>query len=122
MAAVALNDTLFESKLSSLPLLRQGKVRDVYAVDDDKLLIVATDRLSAFDVVLHVQRYADGVPRVVAIEEVLGTRDGGFDTQPLFHYRGPGDDGGFAAAGVVPRFYADLDARGVTADPAIFRG
>jgi phosphoribosylaminoimidazole-succinocarboxamide synthase len=52
MAAVALNDTLFESKLSSLPLLRQGKVRDVYAVDDNKLLIVATDRLSAFDVVL----------------------------------------------------------------------
>jgi len=45
-------ETLFESKLSSLPLLRQGKVRDVYAVGGDKLLIVATDRLSAFDVVL----------------------------------------------------------------------
>ncbi len=35
-----------------LPLLHQGKVRDIYAVDDDRLLIVASDRLSAFDVVL----------------------------------------------------------------------
>ena len=43
---------LFESKVPSLPLLGRGKVRDVYAVGDDKLLIVTTDRLSAFDVVL----------------------------------------------------------------------
>ncbi len=35
-----------------LPLFRRGKVRDVYSLDDDRLLIVATDRLSAFDVVL----------------------------------------------------------------------
>ena len=35
-----------------LPLVRQGKVRDVYAVDDDRLLVVATDRISAFDVVM----------------------------------------------------------------------
>ena len=45
-------DTLFESDLHSIPLLMRGKVRDVYAVDDDHLLIVATDRLSAFDVIL----------------------------------------------------------------------
>ena len=45
-------DTLFESGLTSLPLLARGKVRDVYAVGDDRLLIVTTDRLSAFDVVL----------------------------------------------------------------------
>jgi phosphoribosylaminoimidazole-succinocarboxamide synthase len=45
-------ESLFDSNLSSLPLLRRGKVRDVYAVGSDKLLIVATDRLSAFDVVL----------------------------------------------------------------------
>jgi pilus assembly protein CpaF len=76
---------------------------------------------SAFDVVLHVQRYADGVARVVAIEEVLGTREGGFDTQPIFSYKGPGEDAGYAALGVIPRFYADLDARGISADPAIFR-
>lgn len=45
-------DTLYESELHSLPLLMRGKVRDVYAVGVDYLLIVATDRLSAFDVVL----------------------------------------------------------------------
>ncbi|MRR50832.1 MAG: phosphoribosylaminoimidazolesuccinocarboxamide synthase [Rhodocyclaceae bacterium] len=44
--------SLFESSIKSLPLLGRGKVRDIYAVDDDKLLIVTTDRLSAFDVIL----------------------------------------------------------------------
>jgi phosphoribosylaminoimidazole-succinocarboxamide synthase len=44
--------TLFESKLQSLQFLHRGKVRDIYAVGDDKLLVVQTDRLSAFDVVL----------------------------------------------------------------------
>ena len=43
---------LFESSIASLPLLGRGKVRDIYAVGDDKLLIITTDRLSAFDVVL----------------------------------------------------------------------
>ena len=43
---------LFESTLKSLPLLGRGKVRDIYAVGEDKLLIVTTDRLSAFDVIL----------------------------------------------------------------------
>lgn len=43
---------LHESSLSSLPLLHRGKVRDIYAVDDQHLLIVQTDRLSAFDVIL----------------------------------------------------------------------
>ena len=46
------SDALFESKLRSLPLLYRGKVRDNYAIGDDRLLIVASDRLSAFDVVL----------------------------------------------------------------------
>ena len=44
--------TLFQSDIKSLPLLNRGKVRDIYAVDDQRLLIVTTDRLSAFDVVL----------------------------------------------------------------------
>ncbi len=44
--------TLLQSDLPGLRLLHRGKVRDVYALGDDKLLIVATDRLSAFDVVL----------------------------------------------------------------------
>jgi len=43
---------LYESTLTSLKLLGRGKVRDIYAVDDDHLLIVTTDRLSAFDVIL----------------------------------------------------------------------
>ncbi|MDR3391358.1 MAG: phosphoribosylaminoimidazolesuccinocarboxamide synthase [Sulfuriferula sp.] len=43
---------LLESHIPSLQLLSRGKVRDLYAVDDRRLLIVATDRLSAFDVVL----------------------------------------------------------------------
>ena len=42
---------LYESTLSSLPLVARGKVRDMYAVGDDKLLIIASDRISAFDVV-----------------------------------------------------------------------
>jgi phosphoribosylaminoimidazole-succinocarboxamide synthase len=45
-------DPLFESFIPSLPLLARGKVRDIYAVDDQHLLIVTTDRLSAYDVVL----------------------------------------------------------------------
>jgi phosphoribosylaminoimidazole-succinocarboxamide synthase len=43
---------LFESSLHSLPLLARGKVRDNYAVGTDRILMVATDRLSAFDVVM----------------------------------------------------------------------
>ena len=47
------SDTLlFQSNLTSVPFLHRGKVRDIYALDDDKLLIVQTDRLSAFDVIL----------------------------------------------------------------------
>jgi len=45
-------NTLFESSLKSLPFLHRGKVRDLYAVGDDKLLVIQTDRLSAFDVIL----------------------------------------------------------------------
>ncbi len=45
-------DVLFESAIPDLPLIGRGKVRDIYSVDDDHLLIVTTDRLSAYDVVL----------------------------------------------------------------------
>lgn len=44
--------TLIQSSLHSLPLLGRGKVRDNYAVGEDKLLIVTSDRLSAFDVIM----------------------------------------------------------------------
>ncbi len=43
---------LFASSLHSLPLLARGKVRDNYAVGDDRILMIASDRLSAFDVVM----------------------------------------------------------------------
>ena len=46
------DDALFESVIPDLPLIGRGKVRDIYSVDSDHLLIVTTDRLSAYDVVL----------------------------------------------------------------------
>ena len=47
-----MTDALYQSDIKSLPLLHRGKVRDIYAVGDQHLLIVTTDRLSAFDVVM----------------------------------------------------------------------
>ncbi|WP_018232690.1 phosphoribosylaminoimidazolesuccinocarboxamide synthase [Thioalkalivibrio thiocyanodenitrificans] len=47
-----MSEPLFESHLASLPLVHRGKVRDLYAVGDHHLLIVTTDRISAFDVIL----------------------------------------------------------------------
>lgn len=49
---------LFESSITSLPLIARGKVRDIYTLGDDHLLIITTDRLSAFDVILP-----DPIPR-----------------------------------------------------------
>ena len=43
---------LHSSQLKNLSLINKGKVRDIYDLDDDKLLIVTTDRLSAFDVIM----------------------------------------------------------------------
>jgi phosphoribosylaminoimidazole-succinocarboxamide synthase len=45
-------EPVHETSIKSLPLVGRGKVRDIYAVGDDKLLIVTTDRLSAYDVIL----------------------------------------------------------------------
>ena len=45
-------NAMFESDLPGLELLGRGKVRDIYVVDDDHLLIVTSDRLSAYDVVM----------------------------------------------------------------------
>jgi len=47
-----MTNVLFQSDIKSLKLLNHGKVRDIYAVDDAHLLIVTSDRLSAFDVIL----------------------------------------------------------------------
>lgn len=53
MSEAARHSGLFETSLKSLPLVSRGKVRDVYAVGDDRLLMVTSDRLSAFDVVMR---------------------------------------------------------------------
>lgn len=53
---------LLETKIESLPFVHRGKVRDIYAVGEDKLLVVQTDRLSAFDVILD-----DPIPQKGAI-------------------------------------------------------
>jgi phosphoribosylaminoimidazole-succinocarboxamide synthase len=47
-----MSGTVFETKITSLPLIARGKVRDIYAVGDAQMLIVTSDRLSAFDVIL----------------------------------------------------------------------
>jgi phosphoribosylaminoimidazole-succinocarboxamide synthase len=47
-----MTQALFETNLSGLELIHRGKVRDVYAIDEQHLLIITSDRLSAFDVVL----------------------------------------------------------------------
>lgn len=52
MSSCSTQPALFESELPHLKLLHRGKVRDVYEADADHLLIVTTDRLSAFDVIL----------------------------------------------------------------------
>ena len=59
VATVRSKKTVWETHLS-LPLVARGKVRDIYAVGKDKLLIVTTDRLSAFDVVLPTPIPAKG--------------------------------------------------------------
>ncbi len=47
-----MTNAILQTQLKSLPFLHRGKVRDLYAVGNDKLLVVQTDRLSAFDVIL----------------------------------------------------------------------
>ncbi|MBS1121704.1 MAG: domain containing protein [Deltaproteobacteria bacterium] len=71
----------------------------------------------AFEIVVHVARWSDGTIKVLAIEEVVGCTDTTFESHLLFHHR----DGSFVATGTVPRFYAELEARGIPADQAVFR-
>jgi phosphoribosylaminoimidazole-succinocarboxamide synthase len=77
---------LFESSITSLPLLGRGKVRDIYALGDDKLLIVTTDRLSAFDVILPDpdSRQGCGADRR---RELLVRQTGARDSQPADRHR-----------------------------------
>jgi pilus assembly protein CpaF len=76
---------------------------------------------AAVDVVVHVGRFADGTTRVLSIDEVVGATDVGFETQALFIWRGPGEGGGFGATGAIPRFWTELEGRGLPAELAIFK-
>jgi pilus assembly protein CpaF len=71
----------------------------------------------AFEIVIHVTRWADGTIRVMAIEEVVGSNETSFDTTVLFQF----GNNAFSATGTVPRFYSELEARGIPADQAVFR-
>ncbi|MCA1799437.1 MAG: phosphoribosylaminoimidazolesuccinocarboxamide synthase [Xanthomonadaceae bacterium] len=86
---------MFESAIKTLPLLHRGKVRDIYGVGDAHMLIVTTDRLSAFDVVLP-----DPIP---GKGEVL-TELSNFWFQRL--------------GGIVPNHLADIPLADVLPDPA----
>jgi phosphoribosylaminoimidazole-succinocarboxamide synthase len=86
-AAPSSNAGLFESSFSGLPLIHRGKVRDLYALGENHLLIVTSDRLSAFDVVMPqpipgkgavlnvltdfwMQRFAARIPNHLAREKI----------------------------------------------------
>ena len=74
--------TLLQADLPGLDLVHRGKVRDVFALTGDRLLIVATDRLSAFDVVLP-----DPIPgkgeMLTQITNFWFAQDRGHDGEPL---------------------------------------
>ena len=95
MQAFSQSPPLFESRIRSLKKIHQGKVRDIYDVDSEHLLIVTTDRLSAFDVVLP-----DPIP---CKGEVL-TRISDFWFGKTRH--------------IVPNHLSGLDPQDVVSDPA----
>jgi phosphoribosylaminoimidazole-succinocarboxamide synthase len=85
---------MLDSQITSLPLVHRGKVRDIYAVGDDHLLIVTTDRLSAFDVILP-----DPIPGKGAVLTALSN----------FWFERLGS--------IVPNHLADLRLEDVVPDP-----
>ena len=87
---------LHESVLPGLELISRGKVRDIYAVDDEHLLIVTTDRLSAFDVVL---------PQPIPGKGEVLTRVANFWFDRTRH--------------IIPNHLADLPLEDVVGDPAL---
>ncbi len=88
------SDVVLESSVTGLELIGRGKVRDLWAVDDEHLLIVATDRLSAYDVVL---------PDPIPGKGTILTRISRF---------------WFArTAGIVPNHLSDLPMEAVITDP-----
>ena len=80
-----MSDPVFETNLKHLPLITRGKVRDIYEVDEKHMLIVTTDRLSAFDVVL---------PQPIPNKGIVLTQVSNFWFDKLSH--------------IVPNHFADL--------------
>jgi pilus assembly protein CpaF len=101
-SSVALNRLLTLARVGA-PAAADGALRELVA--------------QGFEIVIHVARWSDGTTRVMSIEEVIGCTDTSFDTHALFQFK----DGNFLATGTVPRFYAELEARGIPADQAVFR-
>ena len=91
----SLSEPLFESRLTDLERLHRGKVRDIYSVDAEHLLIVASDRLSAFDVVLP-----DPIPGKGAVLTAVAN----------FWFARLG--------GIVPNHLTGIDPASVLGDPA----
>lgn len=86
---------LTQSSIKSLPLIHQGKVRDIYDIDADKMLLIATDRLSAFDVIL---------PTPIQDKGAILTEIANFWFAKLSH--------------VVPNHLTGIDPATVVSDPA----
>ena len=80
-----MSNPVFETNLKRLPLLARGKVRDIYDIDDKHMLIVTTDRLSAFDVVL---------PEPIANKGIVLTQVSNFWFDKLSH--------------IIPNHFSDL--------------
>lgn len=89
-----LSTPLLNSSIKSLPLINQGKVRDIYDLGPDKMLLVATDRLSAFDVVL---------PTPIENKGAVLTQIANFWFQKLGH--------------IVPNHLTGIDPQSVVSDP-----
>jgi len=92
------SEGLYETNIPGLPLIGRGKVRDIYAIDEDHLLIVATDRLSAYDVILP-----DPIPGKGEILTRIST----------FWFRMMQD--------IVPNHLSELALADVIADPELCR-
>jgi len=90
-----LTTTLTQSSIKSLPLLHRGKVRDIYDIDANTMLLIATDRLSAFDVIL---------PTPIPGKGAILTEIANFWFEKLKH--------------VVPNHLTGIDPDSVVSDPA----
>lgn len=89
-----MSNTLTQTSIKSLPLIHQGKVRDIYDIDDKTMLLVSSDRLSAFDVILPT-----GIPQKGA----MLTQMANFWFEKL--------------ANVVPNHLTGIDPNSVVTDP-----